>query len=43
MANILDYSVHWIGTTEIAWHHAVMIADHNTTVPIIFSGIFGVG
>jgi hypothetical protein len=43
VANILDCRVHWIGTTYCAYYHAVMIADQSTTVPIIFSGLFGVG
>ena len=43
VANILDRSVHWIGMTSQGWHYAAIIADHDTTVPIIFSGIFGVG
>lgn len=42
VANIRVCRVHWIGTTEYARSH-VVIANHNTTVPIIFSGIFGVG
>ncbi|KAJ8112603.1 hypothetical protein OPT61_g5062 [Boeremia exigua] len=36
-------SVHWIGMTDQADHDAVIIANHDTTVPIIFSGIFGLG
>ena len=40
---MLDYRIHWIGMTDCAYIHAVMIADNDTTVPIIFSGIFGVG
>ena len=43
VANILDRRVHWIGTTCCAYYHAVIIADHGMTVPIIFSGLFGVG
>ena len=29
--------------TNCAYLHAVMMADNDTTVPIIFSGMFGVG
>ncbi|KAJ4988291.1 bicyclomycin resistance [Stagonosporopsis vannaccii] len=36
-------SVHWIGMTDQGYYHVTIIADHDTAVPIIFSGIFGVG
>jgi hypothetical protein len=29
--------------TNCAYLHDVMMADNDTTVPIIFSGMFGVG
>jgi hypothetical protein len=36
------FQVHWIGTTS-ADGQFVIIADYCTAVPIIFSGIFGIG